>query len=279
MATRKPAGTAVAKAKSTAVTSWQDKLAQYATDASAQEAAVAGGQFFGLKSGVLTFNGNPMPNNEMAVIVIDSVLENVYYEGRYDPDTPQAPICFAFGRDDKTMEPHKLVVEAGTNQCEQCHGCPMNEFGSADTGKGKACRNTRRVAMISAGSFNKQGEFIQADGVEHFAEAELAYMKLPVTSVKGYAAYVKQVEATMKRPPFAVFTRVSVVPDAKSQFKVVFEALEEVPDELIETLIARHEETKQLIDFPYQPAEEQEQKPARGKVAGKAPSKARARKY
>lgn len=255
------------KSSSTAVAAWDEQLAKYAEAASTQESSVVTGQFFGLKNGVLTFNSNPLPNNEMAVIVLDSVLENVFYEGRYDPDTPQSPTCFAFGRDDKTIFPHKIVVEAGQAQHDQCHGCPHNEFGSADTGKGKACRNTRRVGMIPAGTFDKQGNFTPNDDPSHYADAEVAFMKLPVTSVRGYAAYVKQVAGSLRRPPFGVFTRVSVVPDPKSQFKVIFEPLEEVPGELLQAIIARHEEVKETIDFPYALGDDEEPpaKASRGK--------------
>ena len=257
---------------STAVAKWDEELARQAQIAAAAEESTATGQFFSLKSGVLSFNDAPVPNNEMAVVILDSILENVYYEGKYDPDNVQGPRCFAFGRDEKTMEPHKIVVESGNSMAGasgQCAGCEMNEWGSADTGRGKACRNSRRLGMIAAGTL-ENGKFKQFDD-EMFETAAITFMKLPVTSVKGYAAFVKQIAGALKRPPHAIFTKVSVRPDPSSQFKVVFEPLAQVPDDLLGTIMKRHEEAQAVIEFPYTPFNEEEQKPARGRGAKAAP--------
>lgn len=268
--------------KTTALVKWDEELAKQAEIAAGMEANTGGGQFFSTKGGILSWQDAPLPNNQMAVIILDSVLENVYYEGRYDPDVPQGPVCFAFGRDEKTMAPHKIVIEAGNQQCGAsglCAGCEMNEFGTAEVGKGKACRNTRRLGMIPAGTFNAAGKFELIEDEEHFASTAVGFMKLPVTSVKGYASFVKQVAGALKRPPFGIITKVKVVPDPKSQFKVVFEPIMNVPDELMAAVLQRHEEVKSTIDFPYQPNEEEEQ-PKRGSRAAQKPvSKARGRKY
>lgn len=230
---------------------WEEELAKEAEVAAGMEEGTSTGQFFSMKSGVLSFNGSPMANNQMAVIILDSVLENVYYQGEYDPDTPSGPSCFAFGRDEKTMEPHKIVVEAGSQMAPQCHGCECNEWGSADKGKGKACRNTRRLAMISAGTMDANGKF-KLEEEDVIAASALAYMKLPVTSVKGYAAFVKQVSGALRRPPFGIATRVTVMADPKTQFKVTFEPIMSLPDEVMAAVMARHKEAMAVIEFPYQ---------------------------
>ena len=282
MATKKTAP----PSKSTAIAKWDEELAKQAEIASKMEENVGGGQFFSTKGGVLTWQDAPMPNNQMAVIVLDSVLENVFYEGRYDPDTPQSPVCFAFGRDEKTIQPHTIVIENGNSQAGAsglCAGCDHNQWGSADTGRGKACRNTRRLAMIPAGTFDQMGKFKIMDDPEHFQNASIGFMKLPVTSVKGYANFVKQVAGALRRPPFGIITKVRVIPDASTQFKVVFEPITEVPDDLMGTIMERHQEAESTIDFPYRPAEEQPPPPPRGSRAAKQPGKqqgrAAARKY
>lgn len=264
MATRKP--------KSTAVVKWDEELAKYAEAAATAEAKTGGGQFFGTKGGILTWADAPVPNNEMAVVVIDTVFENVYYEGEYDPDTPQAPTCFAFSHDEDMLSPHKVVVEAGQKQNDKCEGCEHNEFGTANRGRGKACRNTRRLAMIPAGQFDRSGAFDMFEDVSHYETAAVGYMKLPVTSVKGYANFVKQVAAGLKRPPFGIVTKVKVLPDPKNQFKVTFEPVEKLPDELIGAIMQRREEVVPTIDFPYS-LEVEDTKPA------KKPASRRTRKY
>lgn len=269
--------------KTTALVKWDEELARQAEVAAGMEANTGGGQFFSTKSGVLSWQDAPLPGNQMAVVILDSVLENVYYEGRYDPETPQGPVCFAFAREEKTMAPHSVVTEAGNEQCGAsglCAGCPMNEFGTAEVGKGKACRNTRRLAMIPAGSFNTQtGKFELNEDPEHYSATGMGFMKLPVTSVKGYASFVKQVAGALKRPPFGIVTKVKIVPDPKSQFKVVFEPIMSLPDELMEAIMARHKEAASTIDFPYAPFEEQEAPPPRSRAAQKPAAKRPARKY
>jgi hypothetical protein len=277
MATRKTAA-----AKTTAITNYDEELARQAQAAAAMEESTQTGQFFGLKGGILTFNDAPLPGNQFAGIILDSVLENVFFTGAYDPDTPQSPTCFAFGRDEKELVPHPNVdtEEGFERQCERCHGCEKNEFGSAEVGRGKACRNTRRLAIISGGTLNpKTDEFTPVDEAAIEA-AVVGFMKLPVMSVKGYAAYVKNLAGALKKPPLAMFTKISVVPDPKSQFRVLFEALEPVPSELLPAILARVDEAKANIEQPYTPrsAEEDAPKPTKRGAKAQAPG-SRARKY
>jgi len=262
------------KSTSTAVATWDEELAKQAQVAAAQEASTATGQMYGLEGGILTFNDAPLPGNEMAVIVLDSIFETIFYAGKYDPSNPTGPTAFAHGRVEKELVWHEnSSPEFAGKLCSESEVC---EWGSADTGRGKAAKETRRVAMISAGMFDDKGRFQPFEEVEHFETAAIGYMRLPVTSVKGFAGYVKQVTSALKRPPHGVFTRVSVVRDSGTQFKVLFEPLSQVPGDLMAAIMARHEEAKGAIEFPYSPYEEPEEKPARSRAA-KAPAKAAGR--
>lgn len=252
--------------KTTAVVKWDEALAARAQMAKKAEESVSTGSFISLKSGVMSYNGNPVPGNKLDVVVVDAILENHYFDGAYDPNTPQSPSCYAFGRDEDEMSPHEKVDEPFA---EKCKGCPNNEWGSADTGRGKACKNVRRLAVIPADALDGG-----ADGVE---EAAIAYLKVPVTSVKAWAGYVNQLAAANK-PPLAFVTEISVTPDAGSQFKVNFKAKESIEDgELIGALLAKADVVEQTIAFPYQPVEEAPAKSARGARGKAAPAKAPAR--
>lgn len=253
------------RSESTEIATWEEELAKQAEVAASMEQASGGGQFFSTRGGQLSWQDTPMLNNEMAVIILDHIFETVYYEGRYDPDTPQSPVAFAFGRDQDALRWHENSDPEFAGQlCSESEVC---EWGSADTGKGKAARETRRLAMIPAGQFSRGGEFELIEDVDHYENTTIGFMKLPVTSVKGFANFVRQVAGALKRPPFGVIARVAVVPDAKTQFKVTFEALEKVPDEFMPAIMQRREEAMGIIDFPYQRDEEEaprrEEKPAR----------------
>lgn len=280
-----------AKAKpatGTDIVKWDEELAKYADQSAATEASTGSGlQSFSLRSGVLSIDDNAMPNNEMAVIVLDSILENVFYLEDYDPDNPVPPSAYALGRDEDTMRwsddsipemetPDGMEKIAG----ELCNDTWINSWGSADKGRGKACRNIRRLLLIPAGTIDKKtGAFELIEDEEHYASVKPAFLKVPPTSITNWANYVKQLKASLRKPPFAIATRIKVVPDGKSQFKVTFEALEEVPEALLGVMLKRHKEAEELIMQPYDLSERDEprEKPARGRNA-KAPAKKAAKK-
>lgn len=255
MATAK---TAVTKKGSTAVTkpgSALERLAAMAKEASKQEASVASGSFISVKGGKLSFQGNTIKSNELSVVVADSILENCYYPGRYDPENPAPPVCYAFGRDDEDMVPHE---NSSDKQAESCKDCPQNKFKTADNGKGKACKNIRRLALLPA----------EPRGAETLSSAEVAYMKVPVTSVKGWASYVRSLDALDKKPPLAFVTTIGVVPDDKTQFKVTFNKEDDLDEDELNAVLDRHEAIAQGIDFPY--PEPSEEAPPPKKPAGRS---------
>ena len=198
---------AVKKPTSTAVVDWEAELAAQAKIAAAAQRATGGGKFFSMKAGQLSFDGVPLPGNQMAVIIIANTIENSYYDTPYDPDTPASPKCFAFATSEDELTPHEAVDNDPyfERQHDSCTGCPQNAWGSARTGKGKACSNVRGLA------------------------------------------------AELGRPPHGVFSNVVIEPDPKSQFRVVFEVLGNVPNELMATVMRRHSAEQDTIDFPYSP--------------------------
>jgi hypothetical protein len=242
---------AIVKKQSAALVNWDEKLAGYAQEASDSEQAL--GSFISFKSGQLTVAGQPVKGNEADVIVLDSIYENKMYQGKFDSENKAPPVCYAFARTQESLKPHEKSFD---KKHEQCAGCPYNEFGTADTGKGKACKNTRRLGVLAIGN---------AETTETIKNREVFFAELPVTSVKGWAGYVKSVAAVLKRPPFGVVTKLSVIPDAKTQFKVVFSDPRPIPSELLESVMFKVDEVKNSIVFPYPDPKPEEEKPAAGK--------------
>ena len=236
---------APAAPESTAVMNWEDQLAKYAAVASESE-DLTGGAFLSLKAGRLAINGQQVAGNALDCIVVAHAYENAYYVGKYDPQNPNPPKCYAFGNgDDKhaedNMVPHANVAEP---ESDACATCPKNEWGSdPDGGRGKACKNTRRLALMPADIVNNP---------EKIVSGEQIYLKLPVTSVKTWGAYVHAVSAQDKRPPFAVVTTISTEPDAKSQFKVTLSRKSVITDQAaIGQLVKAHELALESVQFPY----------------------------
>lgn len=284
-APKKETSTEVATTRKTyPIVNWDEELAKDAAQSSKMEESTATGSFFGTKAGVLTWNDAPVENNQIAAVIVDSVLENVSYDGEFDPDNPTAPRCFAYAYDESDLKPHQSVVDHDQAVHDTCAGCPRNAFGTAERGRGKACRNTRRIALLPAGKVDGNGKFTPEKKAEALETATMGFLKLPVTSVRAYSAFVKQVAASLKRPPHGIFVKVKVRPDAKNQFAIDFEPLGLIPNDLMGPVMARREEAKLSIMQPYNlDVEEAPAKPARGakapakKAAGKPAAKAPAR--
>lgn len=260
MATKKaPAKKAAAKKPGKAMVSWSEELAKRAQSAAAIEENVgSGGAFISLKGGQMSFNGATVPGNKMNVVVLDHILEYTYYADGYDSDNPQPPDAYALGRDENTLRWHENSIPKYAG--ELCKDSDINQWGSAEKGKGKACKNQRRLALLPED---------EAGDAETIEEATPAFLRIPVTSVKGWAGYVRQLEKTLQRPPLGVITEISVVPDAKTQFKLQFKLVEAIEDgDVIEALMAKADATE--LDFPYAPRDEEaeDERPQRGRGGG-----------
>lgn len=258
MATKKPAAKPAAKAApvkkpGTALTLWEKEMEQAAVDQGSTETVTGGYKSISTKSGILSVDDNAVDDNELRVIILAACHENQFYVGEYDPSTPNTPVCYAFGKTDVGMEPH---TEAPDKQSSACEGCENNEWGSAEKGKGKACKNVRRLLCVTEDSI---------ESVEALMESEARMLKLPVMSVKNWTAYVKNTLEEVKRPSYGVVTRIKVVPDAKSQFKVQFhfEELVDFDQELYDAMKKKVAEAEKNIGNAY-PVFEAEEKPARG---------------
>lgn len=208
---------------------FEDELAKLANASVKAEQAGLGATFLSTKGGVLTYRGNPITGNKLQCVILSAPVERLYYDARYDPTKLVGPKCFAIASVATGMGPSDRCEE---KQHDTCEGCPKNEWGSSPTGgKGKACRETRRMLLIPADSVGS---------VDAVKAAEVAALRPPVTSLKNYSTYVQTVAATLKRPPLAVISEIAVVPDAKTQFKVTFSLVKAIEDmDIVKALMER----------------------------------------
>lgn len=246
---------------------WEQELFGEAQDATGQVAGLAsGGSSFSIRAGVLTFNKQEIPGNEVAVVVLAALPMRACYEGDFNPNNMTPPVCYAFNRSPKTdpWMPYKDVVEPVCK--EGCLNCPNNVFGTAKGGtrKGKACPERIRLAVIPAGTF-EGGKFEPNMDIETLQAAEIAFFPVPTTSMKAYTSYVEALKSTTQRPPFAVVTRIKVRPDAKNQVAVEFTREALADKDVIATLRARAAEAYEKVLFPF---------PAAGDTPAAVPSPA-----
>jgi len=239
----------MSESESTALINWEERLAEEAKIAAEIEKNTGGGRFISTQSGVLSIGKIPLPGNQMTVVMLDCVFENILYVDGYDVDNIRPPSCYALARVDTDLKPMPNVFAAGQQQHEICNGCKQNEWNSADKGKGKACGNKRRIALIPAGTTLANGVFTPFTSINEFLGSPIVYIRPPVTSVIHYANFVKQVSGVLNRPPHGIFTKISLTPDPKTQFKMNFEVVDKVPVEFMGAVYKRREEAMRDIMF------------------------------
>ena len=215
------------------------------------------GSFLTTRGGILALGEDQLPGNQIAAVIIDSVLENAYYSTKFDPNKKLPPVCYSFTRGDPDeMQPHlESMAKDQTYFMPQnidrdgniggCAGCPMAEWGSSDTGRGKACKNQYRLALLPAGYYSQAAnrrdwELSLIEEPSHYEQSDTVYLKLPVTSGKAFENYRKMLRVQHARPPFGAVTRIYLTPDPKNQFTVNFELIDLLPVELAPAIISRN---------------------------------------
>lgn len=220
----------------------------------------------GTKAGILTYNGTPVPENKLNVIVIASTHANLYYEGAYDEKNPTNPVCYAYSEDGEGMRPHP---KSSKPQHTDCASCQWNAWESDPSGgRGKACKNTRRLAVIPADTT-----------VVDLPTAEIATMQLPVTSVKVWAQYVNKLSTLFARPPLGVYTTIGSVPDRQTTFKLTFLNGPLVDVSMIMPLVQKAEVAQEQLERVYDANPELTEEQIAAKAEQQAKSAGRAKRF
>jgi hypothetical protein len=197
---------------------------------------------------------------EIEFIVLDFITAHRYYPRPYNPNNPEPPVCFAFGRDLNDMVPDETSPEMQNNQCgipgrEGC--CPMNEWKSDARGVGKACKNTREVAVITHDQFELPPE-----------EQRILVYSVPPTGIKSFDAAVGSMLRTYNTMPIRNVFRATAV-KAGTYTTVNFQPTDEV-NPFLEEHIPRIAECEELLyRLPdvsnYKPAKQPAPRPARAR--------------
>jgi hypothetical protein len=239
------------------VQTWKEKMNAVVQQAAASEAPKGG--FLSFKGGNMTYDDNLIPGNTLDVVVIDFLLENAIFREKYNPAKTASPMCYALGRLEETLVPVEDCEDPQAPACgisgqEGC--CPHNEWGSdPEGGRGKACKNSRRIAIMAADVLPK--------GPEEIKKANVIMCKLPVTSIKNFSQFVNQCTKVLETAPFGVKVRMSVKPHPTSLFQVHWTILDKiVGDDVMEALYNKHVSIQKQMFQPYPANDEAEPAPA-----------------
>jgi hypothetical protein len=172
--------------------------------------------------------GDTKLGDTLDVIIVAHSFVNTYYSSAYDPDEPANPDCFAVAERNSELKPDP---DAADIQSDACKNCPLNEWDSGHKGKGKACKNKRRLVLVA---YNTETGEADLD--------DYVILHVPPTSTKAFASYVRVITSKTKMPTFALVTRLSF--DESQDWPVLnFDFLETIEDpELLSQIVEKQEE-------------------------------------
>ncbi len=235
---------------------WEEMLAKEAKAVAAVERPAL--SQISTRAGQLVYQGQPVPGNKLPCIVIASAFENRYYDRPFDPNNRSAPKCFSLSLTGEDMVPSAEVPEPISPACATCD---FNKWGSDPKGgKGKACKQVRRLALLPAGAVVNGGS----------KTVEMALIRIPVTSARNWADYVNNCATEYSRPPWALITEISTEPNAKTQFQIIFKTVGIVGDEALGDMQKKIELAQNVLLTPYDTS---------GEIAGSYPGEEKKRKY
>jgi hypothetical protein len=190
--------------KGTALMSMKDIEDMYAVDAkvAADAAPVAGGPpLISTKGEQFQIGENILPDMLELIVVAEGVLRT-YYDSDYDPDQKSPPACFAVAVADKNVDATIVSHESSPNRQGgkdfKCQGCEMNAFGTAERGKGKACGEYRRLAVV----FSDDKALSSGEG-----NITWGYLNLSPTALGDWGKFVQGLERVERRPPHGVIIK------------------------------------------------------------------------
>ena len=180
--------------------------------------------------------GDTKLGTSLSTVILADVFDHAWYDRKYDPGSDEVypPACFAISQDQTTLAPHE---DAPNKQSDSCSNCDKNEFGSAENGKGKACRNGRRLLIASI-----------TNGKVNFGD--LAIVNISPTALKGYSKYVKSINNIKQLPVWSVATTLTFDDDAAYPIIVpIFEGMLNNDD--IGLIAQRVTEFQEMVSTPY----------------------------
>ena len=239
-ATKKP-GTAVVpkKATGTALVNMKDAITKELAELQDRVGAPGGDVIYITQDKQFKLpDGTEIPAPLKSVIV-DFVTHRFYYDRDFDPKTPCPPACFAISVTPKGMVPNKASPDV---QSKTCDGCPMNEYGSATKGDGKACKEMRALAILPD----------DAD-----VNTEINVVKTSPTALKPFDSYVTSIARTVAKAPWQIITDIGFDDNLKYP-SLRFTNPQPADDDLVAAAFSQREKARARLLAPpdvsnYQP--------------------------
>ena len=188
------------------------------------------GHRISVKGKVFTLPTGEQSEGPLEAIILDWRSVNMYYTGIYNPSDPKPPACFAIAKNKADLKPSPHCSDPQADSCDE-EVCPFNKWGSAPGGgKGKACKNTYRLAVVSADATEKTPVWT---------------LEVSPTGVTGFDNFVTNLKSQYGMLPLQVV--VAIAFDTTAAYpKLVFGEFK--PHNAIELAFTLREAAKPLLD-------------------------------
>jgi hypothetical protein len=217
---------AVKKPSSSALVSIKEQMALDLAALAEKTAPASGNTIQCSQDKMFTLPNGTKTAGPIDLVIVDFCTQHTLYPGAFDPKNIVPPICFAIGSNPSAMVPSKNSPEL---QSDACGACPMNQYESAAVGKGKACKNSRKLAVLPP---------------DASADDPIWILNVSPTALKGFDAFVSSVARQFVVPPYGVVVSVSFDPN-QTYASLVFN--DPRPNENVEVAYSRRAEAADLL--------------------------------
>lgn len=166
---------------------------------------------------------NPDMEKELVGVIVDHHPVNAFWADKYSGQN-NPPTCSSMDG--------KQGIDIETGEIKPCNSCPYNVFGSAEDGRGKACKNMHRVY------------------IKRSDELFPILLTLPPTSLKNFSNFLAKRVLGKGRRSYEVLTKVSLKKATSSQgiaySQAVFSVVGVLPKEMAEDMQKYAEQIKTL---------------------------------
>jgi hypothetical protein len=130
----------------------------------------------------------PDISKELTGVIIDQLSTNTYWSQKFTGEQTM-PDCYS--PDGKIGRRSATAQMPWPGDTMECAGCPLNQYGSEASGKGKACKNMRKLYMV------QEGEILPIE------------ITIPPSSLSAWQTYSVQLTSKVK-PLDGVVTRIKL---------------------------------------------------------------------
>ncbi len=226
----------VAKKKKEIALDWRKQLTKHVKEGKAPKEKPLAGNFISANGGKMVFSiGGAKLGDVIECVVIGWRFENSWHDYGYVAGEPYPPTCFSVGVDEDEMQSHETSPDRQGGANHGCIDCELNEWGSG-IGKGKACGNRRRLALV-----------VDADK----GKPEIKMLSIPPTSLANWKKFMESVN-NLELHTMQVALRIGFDKDSTAkQAPLTFEFIDEIGDDrVLSELAGVLDAADKLLDEP-----------------------------